>query len=212
MRISLLVPLIAPNCPPDLIEHIHGHRAGGFAQVMQDDGGGKLDDTGEVHVLQIVSRVQTAAGENGILDAGGQEVSESHLQIEVIELLQQAILYVIGEVLQMIPVDLVYGAAHLLHEHPAKPIFMYSSNRSGLRQTPKPVEMIHPIGRAEIRVGDGVAAVDEAPVAHIDTHMGGPVGIGRVIGADKEHQITGLRIGGGHRGAYILQSHHPSRP
>ena len=61
--------------------------------------------TGEIRVLQIVSRVQTTAGEDSVLDAGGQEVPETHPQIEVIELLQQAVFCVIGEVLQMIPVD-----------------------------------------------------------------------------------------------------------
>ena len=92
--------------------------------MVKDGGGGKLDDTGEVRVLQIVSRFQTAAGEDGILDAGGQEVPETHPQIEVIELLQQAVFCVIGEVLQMIPVDLIYGAAGLLHERPANIRFL----------------------------------------------------------------------------------------
>ena len=92
--------------------------------MVQNGGGGKLDDTGEVHVLQIVSRVQAAAGEDSVLDAGGQKVSETHPQIEVVELLQQTVFCVIGEVLQMIPVDLIDGAAHLFHERPANIRFL----------------------------------------------------------------------------------------
>ena len=87
--------------------------------MVKDGRSGKLGDTGEVGVLQIIGGVQAAAGEDGVLDTGGQEVSEAHLQIEVIQFLQQTVFCVIGKVLQMIPVDLIYSAAYLFHERPA---------------------------------------------------------------------------------------------
>ena len=109
---------------PDLVEHIPGHRAGGRAKVMQDGGGGKFDDTGEIRVLQIVSGIKAAAGEDGVLDAGGQEVSETHPQIEVVKFLQQTVPCVIAQIFQMISIDLVYGATHLFHERPADVRFL----------------------------------------------------------------------------------------
>ena len=91
---------------------------------MQDGGCGKLDDTGEVHVLQIVSRIQATAGEDGVLDAGGQEVSETHLQIEVVKFFQQTVPCVIAQIFQIVPIDLFYGAANLFHERPADVHFL----------------------------------------------------------------------------------------
>ena len=92
--------------------------------MVEDGRGGKLDDTGKVLILQIVSRVKAAAGEDGVLDAGGQEVSESHFPIEVIQFLQHTVLRIIGEVLQMVPVNLIRGAFGLLHERPAYIFFL----------------------------------------------------------------------------------------
>ena len=86
--------------------------------MVQDGGSGKLDDTGEVHVLQIVSGIQAAAGEDGVLDAGGQKVSETHLQIEVVKFLQQTVPCVIAQIFQIVPIDLFNGAANLFHERP----------------------------------------------------------------------------------------------
>ena len=92
--------------------------------MMEDGGGGKLRNASKVLVLQIVAGVQAAAGQDGILDAGGQEVFIAHFQVEIVQFLQQTALRVIAQVLQVIPVDLVYGASGLLHELPSKVCFL----------------------------------------------------------------------------------------
>ena len=42
--------------------------------MVKDGGGGKLDNARKVLVLQILAGVQAAAGQEGVLDAGGQEI------------------------------------------------------------------------------------------------------------------------------------------
>lgn len=91
---------------------------------MEGGGSGKLRDTRKVLVLQIVAGVQAAAGQDGVLDAGRQEVPIAHFQIEVVQFLQQTALRVVPQVLQVIPVDLAHGAAGLLHELPADARFL----------------------------------------------------------------------------------------
>ena len=92
--------------------------------MVEDSRGRKLYDPGEILVLQVVHRVQTAAGEDGVLDAGGQEVPETHFQIEIVQTLQQTALCIVGEVLQMLPVDFIGGAFSLHHERPADILFL----------------------------------------------------------------------------------------
>ena len=92
--------------------------------MVEDGRGGKLDDTGKVLIFQIVSRVKATAGKDGVLDAGGQEVSESHFPIEVVQFLQHTVLRIIGKVLQMVAVNLIRGAFGLLHERPANICFL----------------------------------------------------------------------------------------
>ena len=67
-----LIPDLALDGAANLIQEVHGHFAGGVAQVVKDSRGGKLGDTGEIAVLQIVGWIQTTADEDSILDAGGQ--------------------------------------------------------------------------------------------------------------------------------------------
>lgn len=102
--------------PFDSYQQFLGHIAGGAAQVVQDGGGGELHDTGKILVLQIVGRVQATAGEEGKLDAGGEQVAEAHLQIQLVQLLQEAVLRVIGEVCEMVPVGLPHHAPGRLHQ------------------------------------------------------------------------------------------------
>ena len=61
--------------------------AGGVSQVMQDSGGRKLGNAGKVILPQILAGVQAAAGEDGVLHAGGQEVPKAYLQIEIVQFL-----------------------------------------------------------------------------------------------------------------------------
>ena len=112
--------------------------------MVEDGRGRKLYDPGKVLVLQIVHGVQAAAGEDGVLDAGGQEIPESHFQIEIVQTLQQTALRIIGEVLQMLPVNLIGGAFCLHHERPADVRFLrgailtlQSAGNSGVVILPK---------------------------------------------------------------------------
>ncbi len=83
---------------------------------MEDGGGGKLADALQILVLQVVGRVQAAAGQDGVLDAGGQKVFIAHFQIEIVQFLQKTVFRIIGEVGQIIPVDLIDGTTGLFHE------------------------------------------------------------------------------------------------
>ena len=110
--------------PFDPHQQFLGHIAGGAAQVVQDGGGGELHDTGKILVLQIVGRVQAAAGEQGELDAGGEQASEAHLQIQLVQLLQEAVFRVIGKVCEMVPVGLPHHAPGRLHQLVAQVVFL----------------------------------------------------------------------------------------
>ena len=74
--------------PFDPDQQFLGHIAGGTAQVVQDGGSREHHDAGQVLILQIFRGVQAAAGEQGELDAGGEQVAEAHLQIQLIQLFQ----------------------------------------------------------------------------------------------------------------------------
>ncbi|WP_202621041.1 hypothetical protein [Pseudoflavonifractor sp. 524-17] len=120
MRRSGPLPVKHFDRPANLVQKLHGSPACGVAQVVEDGGGGELGDAGEVPVLQILAGVQAAAGEDGILDAGGERPPEADLQIEFIQLLQQTAPHVIAQVRQIVPVNPVRNAVGLLHELPAK--------------------------------------------------------------------------------------------
>ena len=83
--------------------------------MVEDSGGRKLGDAGKVLVLQVVSGVQAAAGQKGVLDAGGQKVLETYFQIQVVQFFQKTVRYIVGQIMQTVPVNLVDGAAGLLH-------------------------------------------------------------------------------------------------
>lgn len=111
-----LLPVPGLDRPANLIEQFPGHRAGGAAQVVEDGGCGKLGDPRQIAVLHELGGVQTAAGEDGVLDAGGEHITEAHLQIEVVQLLQQTVLHVIGQIGEAVPVDLVHRPRRQLHK------------------------------------------------------------------------------------------------
>ena len=64
-----------------------------------------------------------------------------------------------------------------------------------------------PIAAVEVGVTDGVATMEHPAVAHIDAHMRNAR---RVIGADKEHQITGPRAA--RSGADVIKPLRPQPP
>ena len=66
--------------------------------MVEDGGGRKFTDSLKILIVQIVGGIQSAAGKQGVLDAGCQEIAESYFQIEVIQPLQKTVLYVIGKV------------------------------------------------------------------------------------------------------------------
>ena len=109
-------PFIGPDGPPNLVEHLHGDGAGGVAQVVQDGGGGELGDPLKVLRLQIVHGVQAAPPQEGILDAGGEDASETHLQIQSVQFLQQTVPRVIPQVSQIVPVDLIHRLLRVIHQ------------------------------------------------------------------------------------------------
>ncbi len=83
---------------------------------MEDSRGRKLGDTQQILVLHIFGGVQAAAGKKGILDAGGEHVTKAHFQIEIVQFFQQAVLHIVGQIGQMIPVDLVHRPRRQLHQ------------------------------------------------------------------------------------------------
>ena len=106
-----LFPVIGLDGAADFFQKVQGDFAGGAAQMVKDGGGGKLDNARKVLVLQILAGVQAAAGQDGKLDAGGQEIFIAHFQIEVVQFLQEAVPRVIAQVLQIVPIGPAYGAA-----------------------------------------------------------------------------------------------------
>ena len=84
--------------------------------MVQDSRCGKFDNAQQILILQIVRRVQAAAGQQGILDAGCQQLLITYLQIQTVQFLQQTVWHVIGQVLQMVAVDFINGTAGLFHE------------------------------------------------------------------------------------------------
>ena len=84
--------------------------------MVEDCRGGKFRNARKIFVIQIVQRVQAAAGQEGVLDAGGQKAAETHLQIQFIQFLQQTVLGVIGKVAQTVTVDLIHSMAGQLHD------------------------------------------------------------------------------------------------
>jgi len=93
-----LLPFVPFDSGSDLHQHFHRDGTDCAAQVVQDGGGGKFRNAGEVLTLQILRRVQTAAGQEGILDAGSHKIAKTHLQVEIVQLFQEAALGIIGKV------------------------------------------------------------------------------------------------------------------
>ena len=50
------------------------------------------------------------------MNAGGQDIVISYLQVEIVQFLQQTAAYIIGKVGQMVVIYFIYGAAGLFHQ------------------------------------------------------------------------------------------------
>ena len=86
---------------------------------MEDGGGGKLGNVRKVLVLQVIAGVQAAAGQDGVLDAGGEDIPKVDLQAEIVQFLKKAAPRVMTQVLQVVPVGFPHGTTGLFHEPPA---------------------------------------------------------------------------------------------
>ena len=104
------------DCPLDSHKQFLGQRTGRTTQVMQHSRRGKLQDAGKVPVLQVIRRIQAAAGEKGKLDAGRQQVPEPHLQVQRVQLFQKAALHVIGQFRQVVTIRFLHCAAGGFHQ------------------------------------------------------------------------------------------------
>jgi len=111
-----LFPVVGFYCPANLDQKVLGNLIGSIAQVVEDCRGRKFGDSGKILVLQVVTGVQTAAGQKGILDAGSQHIPETYLQVEAVQLLQQTVPHVVGQVGELIPVDRTHSPCRQLHE------------------------------------------------------------------------------------------------
>lgn len=120
MQIFLALPhffsLIRFHRLPDLHQQVHRHLAGRVSQMVEGGGGGKLGDACQLLILQIVGGVKAAPGEEGVLDAGFQGIPVAHLQIEVVQLLQKAAASVVGQLPQVVAVDLFHRQRPYLHQ------------------------------------------------------------------------------------------------
>ena len=110
------LPVIGFDRPADFVEQLLGHRTGGVAQVVEGGWGGELGDPRQIAVLHVPGGIQAAAGEDGVLAAGGEHIPEPHLQVEAVQPLQQAVFHVVGQIPQAIPVDLARRPRRQLHE------------------------------------------------------------------------------------------------
>ena len=151
--------------------------------MVQDGGSRELHDTSKVLVLQIFRGVQAAAGEQGELDAGGEQVAEAHLQIQLIQLFQKVVLRVIGEVCEMVPVGLPHHAPGRLHQLFAQVVFLQGAallfqrgQHRALMFLPQLPQVWLPRSahRACIRVVEQVLQMGPSPVLADDGNAGGP--------------------------------------
>ena len=92
--------------------------------MVQDSGRRKFDNAQQVLILQVLGGVQAAAGQQSVLDAGCQYLLIAHLQIQAVQVLQQTVPHIVGQILQMVTVNLVDGAARLFHNLLANVAFL----------------------------------------------------------------------------------------
>ena len=118
------IALIGADGAPNLVQKLHRHGADRLAQVVEDGGCGKFRDAFEIVVLHKVAGVQPTAAQKRVLDARGHQPAETHLQIEIVQPLQQAALRIIGKIAQMVMVDLAHGILRQIHELTDNAVFL----------------------------------------------------------------------------------------
>ena len=164
---------------------------------MKDGGGGKLRNAPKIFILQVTGRVQAAAFEKSILDAGGQKVLESYFQIEVVQLLQKTARRIAGQIIQMLPVDLVDSGAVFLPQrlHDGSVMFLpqlpqygrfASPDRTGIRHI-KDVLQPGPAAAVLADEGDSYRPGPDPPPHPLipQLHTGAGRGI-RPLGVDQQ--------------------------
>ena len=97
-----LLPLGLPDCAADLPQAHLRNVAGGNAEGVDRAGRVKFIDMGKLVGGRIIVCPQAEACEQHIRHADLQRVPIEHLQIEVIQFLQQTVLAAVAEVLQVI--------------------------------------------------------------------------------------------------------------
>lgn len=84
--------------------------------MVEDSGGGKGGDARQIIVLHKLGGVQTTAGEDSVLNAGGEHILICHLQIYALLFAQAAIAHIIGQLVQVAQVGPFHGAAGQFHD------------------------------------------------------------------------------------------------
>lgn len=84
--------------------------------MVEDGGRGKGGDARQRIILHKFGGVQAAAGEDSVLDAGGEHILVGYLQIHVLLVPQAAITHIIGQLVQVVPIRALYGASGQFHD------------------------------------------------------------------------------------------------
>ena len=199
--------------------------------MVEDGRRGKFRNACEIVVVQKIAGIQAAAPQEGVLDAGGHQLTETHLQIEIVQPLQQTALRVIGKVAQMVAVDLAHSVVRKVHKLIGNTVFLgravatlQSGNHSGVMifaQLPQPrlPRALHGAGVRNVKNifqmwpaaavlpnqrNAGRASPYPAPhctVPQFHTGAGGRVG---ALGVDQELFVKGIFVEAGGRVKVLL--------
>ncbi len=145
--------------------------------MMENGRGGKLGDPRQIPILHELGGVQAAAGKQGILDTGGEHIPKAHFQVEVVQFLQKAVLHIVGEVGQTVPVDFIHGPLRRFHQLCAdvpilyRAVFPFQRFRHGgvvvLPHCPQ-IGRFRPLHRAGVRYVKDIFQRRPAPSVFMD--------------------------------------------
>ena len=123
----------------------------------------------EVHRLQVVVRVQAAAGQHHVLDAGGEGIPQDDAGVEAVQLLQKAALLGVHQGFEMVPVVLPDGGGSGGHQALGQPRLPDAVPLAQRREDRGGVLLLHlpDVGLAASLAGAGVGHVKDMaqPVA-----------------------------------------------